>query len=319
MYDDYERLLTKVASAYYVDDIPQNVIATKFGLSKSKVCRMLSEAKSRGMVRTQIVGSHPHSDLERLFEHRFGLREIVIIPTSKTPLADLGRAGAEYLNRVVRDGDIIGVSWGRTLLELAQRVTPLGAKNISVVQLVGGLDTQMNQLQSSKLALQLAIAGNCNSELLYCPAKAPNADVLESLMLDPLVNRVMQIGRKASIALVGIGAVSPMGDLFRDGYIPYESLQKLQDSGAVGDVCMRFYDQNGDEVLTDIAELIMSIPLDSLRGIPNVVCLACGKEKAMAILGALRGGIANTLITDSHTARAILDIDGSRLHNKDTA
>ena len=44
MYDDYERLLAKVAALYYVDDVPQNVIAQQLGLSKSKVCRMLAEA-----------------------------------------------------------------------------------------------------------------------------------------------------------------------------------------------------------------------------------------------------------------------------------
>ncbi len=319
MYDDYERLLTKVASAYYVDDIPQNVIAAQLGLSKSKICRMLAEAKSRGMVRTQIVGNHPHSELERRFEHRWGLREIIIVPTSKSIMEDVGRAGAEYLNRVVRDGDIIGVSWGRTLLELTQRMSPLGEKNVSVVQLVGGLDTQMNQLQSSKLALQLAMAGGCNAELLYCPAKAPNAEVHESLTLDPLVNRVMQIGRKASIALVGIGAVTPTGDLFKDGYIPYDTLQQLEDNGAVGDICMRFYDESGKEVRVDTSDLIMSIPLDSLREIPNVVCLACGKEKASAILGALRGGIANTRITDDQTAKAIIELDRKDMREKNTA
>ena len=309
MYDDYERLLAKVAALYYVDDVPQNVIAQQLGLSKSKVCRMLAEAKRRGIVRATVYTTHEYSDLEREFEKRYNLREAIIVSSDTDPMAEIGTAGAEYLRRVVREGDIIGVSWGRTLLSVAEKLSPLRVDNVSVVQLVGGLDTQMNQLQSSKLAMQFAMACGCTAQLLYCPAKAPTQEVMSGLMLDPVINRVFQMGRRATIALVGIGAMVASGELFRNGYIPYETLHNLKEGGAVGDVCMRFYDENGQETANTLGPLTMSIPLEDLKKIPNVVCLAAGKEKGDAILGALKGGIAKTFITDKATADFIMTLD----------
>lgn len=309
MYDDYERLLAKVASFYYVDDIPQNVIATQLGLSKSKVCRMLAEAKRRGIVRASVYSTHEYSDLERELEQRYGLREAIVVSSAGSPLAEVGIAGAEYLRRVVREGDVIGVSWGKTLLSVVEKMTPLRVKDVNVVQLVGGLDTRMNQVQSSKLAMRFAMACGCNAELLYCPAKAQSAEVLSGLMLDPVINRVFQMGRRATIALVGIGATLPSSELFRGGYIPYETLNSLKEAGAVGDVCMRFYDEAGRETANELQDLTMSIPLEDLKRIPNVVCLAVGKEKGDAILGALKGGIAKTFITDKATGDFILSLD----------
>lgn len=310
VYDDNERLLAKVASAYYVDDIPQNVIARQLGLSKSKVCRLLAEAKRQGIVRTSVYSTHEYDELERRFERRFGLRETIIVSSEGDVMAELGTAGAEYLRRVVREGDVIGVSWGRTLLAVANKMLPLRVKDVSVVQLVGGLDTQMNQVQSSKLAMRFAMACGCNAELLYCPAKAPSAQVMESLLMDVVVGRVFQMGRKAHIALVGIGPMSPGGELFRNGYLPIDMLHRLRDGGAVGDVCMRFYDEQGRETENELSPLTMSIPLEDLKRIPNVVCLATGREKGDAILGALRGGMADTLITDRATAELVLRLDG---------
>jgi DNA-binding transcriptional regulator LsrR (DeoR family) len=43
----------------------------------------------------------------------------------------------------------------------------------------------------------------------------------------------------------------------------------------------------------------------------RVVGVAGGEEKVAAILGALRGGYLNVLITDSVTAQAVLERHGS--------
>ena len=310
MYDDYQRLLTKVATLYYVDDIPQNVIAMQLHLSKSKVCRLLAEAKKQGIVHTSIYSTHEQSSNERLFERHYGLREAIIVSGSGNPLDGVGSAGAEYLRRVIREGDIIGVSWGRTLYSIVSKINTIRVDNVQIVQLVGGLDTMMNQVQSGKLAMQFAIASGCDAQLLYCPARAGSMELKQSLMIDPVVNQVFQSGRKANIALVGIGAVSPTSDLFQSGHLQVDMLRELREAGAVGDICMRFYDESGREVKARNEDLTMSIAYEDLRRIPNVVAVATGMEKGDAILGALKSGILNTLIIDKTTAEYVLSLDG---------
>ena len=68
----------------------------------------------------------------------------------------------------------------------------------------------------------------------------------------------------------------------------------------------------GDQIapLTDeLHRRIVGIELDALRGIEQVIGVAGGEAKAEAILGALRGGRVNVLVTDDAAAQRVLDLD----------
>jgi DNA-binding transcriptional regulator LsrR (DeoR family) len=88
-----------------------------------------------------------------------------------------------------------------------------------------------------------------------------------------------------------------------------EELAEFEGSGVVGDVCARYYDLGGNEVDSAMRDRILSVSLDDLRAIPTVVGIAAGREKALGILGALRGGIIDVLICDDQAARAVLNFD----------
>ena len=56
---------------------------------------------------------------------------------------------------------------------------------------------------------------------------------------------------QVTLALVGIGSVEPSGLLASSGNIfTPEELHLLQEAGAVGDICLRFFDKSGNPVLT---------------------------------------------------------------------
>ncbi|MGH2381585.1 MAG: sugar-binding domain-containing protein, partial [Candidatus Limnocylindria bacterium] len=108
-------------------------------------------------------------------------------------------------------------------------------------------------------------------------------------------------------ALVGIGQVgfdSEMQMLF-GRYLDASTQDRLRRSGAVGDICMRFYDRNGSPI-TDGVRGVIGLDLERLRRIPNVIAVAGGSEKCEAISGALRGGYVDTLVTDEPTAQGIV-------------
>jgi DNA-binding transcriptional regulator LsrR (DeoR family) len=85
--------------------------------------------------------------------------------------------------------------------------------------------------------------------------------------------------------------------------------EAFEASGVVGDVCGRYYDLSGDEVDSAVRDRILAVSLDDLRAIPTVVGMAAGREKALGILGALRGRIIDVLICDEQAARAVLNFD----------
>ena len=53
---------------------------------------------------------------------------------------------------------------------------------------------------------------------------------------------------------------------------------------------------------------MIGISLDDIRNCREVVCTAFGESKAEAVLGAMRGELLNTLITDEKCAHRILEL-----------
>ena len=51
----------------------------------------------------------------------------------------LGEAGARMVEKVIKDGDMVGVSWSRTVEEISKNLTTQQRKNVEIVQLRGGV------------------------------------------------------------------------------------------------------------------------------------------------------------------------------------
>ena len=90
-------------------------------------------------------------------------------------------------------------------------------------------------------------------------------------------------------------------------YIGRAALQGLEQCGAVGDICGQFFDVQGHQCFEE--RRVLGIPLESLKALREVIGVAGAIEKASAILGALRGGFVDVLVTDSIAARAVLDMN----------
>ncbi len=75
---------------------------------------------------------------------------------------------------------------------------------------------------------------------------------------------------------------------------------------------MRFlaevFDIQGRVVCTDISRRVVGMREAQMRQASTVLAVAGGEEKAAAILGALRTGIVNVLVTGSITTRAVLTL-----------
>ena len=109
---------------------------------------------------------------------------------------------------------------------------------------------------------------------------------------------MQEIWDTTDLAILGIGNTEILeifGKVF--GY------SKIHDQ-AIGDVATHFFDKDGHFV--DLYENTLSASVENIRNAKESVGIACGKDKAEAIAGALRTGMIHTLITDEYTAREIL-------------
>jgi len=312
---DEMRLLVKVSKLYYEDSLTQDEIVEKLQLSRSKISRLLQRARDEGVVLI-MVQTPPGilSELEARLEVRFHLQEAVIVevhptnPQNNTARA-LGAAAAAYLARSLHDHDRIGISWGSTLNQMVSAMQPVEARNTQIVQIIGGLGPPEAEVHATDLCHRLARTLGARLTLLPSPGIVDNQRTREAFLSDSHVQRALILFSELNVAFVGIGAPTPAALLMRDGTIitPAE-LDDLLQRGAVGDIALRFFDAYGQPVESDVNQRVIGIALEQLARIKRVVGVAGGTDKLQAILGALRGGLVDVLITDSLTAAQLLEL-----------
>jgi deoxyribonucleoside regulator len=315
-----KRLLVKIAHYYYRQNLTQEQIAQKLGMSRQKVNRLFKRLMEEGVVAIQINDFDYNIQLESRLEERYGLKQAIVVSSA---LADeeitdrLGKAGAKYLEEVVTDGSIISVAWGRALHNVAQQLSVGSRKNVSVVQLAGGMthaniSVQLDEVYQQSGEITRLLAGKLNATPYYMngPIFVENENITKSLMQEPSIKNSFQMIRKSDIAVIGIGGVSQHVTPFRYGHLPHSELEELKQGGAVGNLCFRYFDIDGKPVITSLDKRIIGSSLEELVDIPLLVGIAGGSEKHEAILGALRGRFLDVLITDYDTAMEVLDVQG---------
>jgi DNA-binding transcriptional regulator LsrR (DeoR family) len=178
---------------------------------------------------------------------------------------------------------------------------------IRVVQILGGVGDPSAKVHANRLTSRFADLVGGTPVYLPAPGVLDSAAARAVLLADAYVRDVISLFDEVSTALVGIGAIEPSKLLAASGNIfPAHELELLRNKGAVGDVLLRFFDGWGKPVSTSLNERVVSMRLDQLAKVDRSIGVAGGARKYAAILGALRGGWINVLITDQFTARRLL-------------
>ncbi|WP_327699167.1 sugar-binding transcriptional regulator [Streptomyces sp. NBC_00459] len=314
---DRLRLIVRVARMYHERGMRQSQIAEAVGLSQAGVSRLLRQAVKLGVVRTVVVSPVGiHSELEEAVADRYRLTDVVIIdgddllehPSSMTRA--LGSAAASYLETAFRAGDLIGVStWSETLLAAAEAMQPSRRPVADkVVQLMGGMGDPRGQVQATRLTVRLADLTGASPLFVRAPGLVGSAEARLSLLHDPSVRDVSEAWQRLTAVLVGIGSVEPSPLLQLSGNaVAEEELDRLRALGAVGDICQRFFDENGVHVDAGLGERTIGIPVDQLRTVQRRIAVAGGTRKYAAVRAAVRGRWITALVTDISTARQLLD------------
>jgi len=312
-------LMVKVARLYYENHQTQEEIATHLGLSRPKVSRLLQRARKEGIVQIHIIDPFAsHADLEAALIEQFGLEAAVVVAgvVDREPLTRrrIGQAAAHYLEEVVRDGDVIGMGWGRTLYEMVQALSRRRQARISVVPLVGGLGQIAPSFQVNELARGLAQAFRGTWQPFYAPALLPGQAVREGFMKTLDAQEMAQRWAHLDLAVVGIGNTAFEEELqvLFVNYLDRETQDRLLRAGAVGDICVRFFDIRG-RPCNDALPDVVGIELEQLRQARRVIGVAGGPHKVEAIFGALNGRYLRVLVTDETAARGVLELAQGRM------
>lgn len=308
------RLITKVARLYYEQELGQTDIAARLSLSQSTVSRLLKRARQEKIVRTIVsVPSGIYPQLEDSLQNRYNLQQAIVVDCTDDSesiiVRELGATAAYYLETTLNQGEVVGISsWSETLLAMVDAMHPLTRQiEARVVQILGGVGNPAAEVHAARLTGRLADLIYGRVTHLPAPGVVGSADSLRILLEDHYVREALALFEQVTLALVGIGTVQPSKLLASSGNIfsPAE-LDILREQGAVGDVCLRFFDGDGKPVITSLNERVIGLQLEQLQQVKRAVGIAGGQRKFKAIRGALLGGWVNVLITDRFTAERLV-------------
>jgi DNA-binding transcriptional regulator LsrR (DeoR family) len=318
-YDDRLELLADVAEMYYEEGKNQAEISGYFGITRSAISRILTEARHKGVVEITIHRQLNYNPvLEQALKDRFGLKAAHIINWRNNQRQEMlmnriGVASAKILEEMLSSNQVIGIAWGYTIANTIEAISTTDIENIKVVQLVGVLGSSMHTYSGQALVEQLASKVNGEGVYLYTPFIVKDKETARALLQDPSTNKAITLGRNCDVAILGIGSTVPEHcSLYQAGYITLDDLTNLQKAGAVGDVGGHYFDINGDTANNEFHERMVGISKSDLKNIPVRVGIAGGTLKTEAIYGAIAGGYINVLVSDSKLAENLLALADKR-------
>lgn len=303
-------VLAMVANLYYNSELTQNQIADRLYTSRSKVSRMLKEARQLGIVEIYIREPwERNAQYEEEIKSKFNLKNVRVVALKDIEECDihrkLGEAAAYYLDSVIKRKMTLGISWGNTLYHIVKYIAINNRKNIpiTVVPIMGAANIKSPEKDALDLAKNLASAYGGKYHYLYAPLFVNNKELRESLVQEENISNVLEISRNADVILTSVGSITYKT---WSNYLSVNILENLEKKGAVGHIGGNFFDINGNEVENPLAERMIGVNLADLKKCPEVICVARGENKSEAILGALRGGFIDTLIIDEECAKKII-------------
>lgn len=307
-----DETILRIAQMRYDQRMPQNEIARALDISESTVSRALKAAMDLGFVEIQIspTGLRDFA-LERRLAHAFGLDFAVVVQprAGGASVGDvLGRAVARVVEDRVTPGSVVGVSDGDTAAAVAAAARRAKSSDIDVVSLIGGVGAPQIPSHSSEVCRTLANGLGARAWQLPVPAIVDSAEAAAHLLQTSAVSTVFELMKRASIALVGIGEISPLATVFRHGVIGNDRIGKIAASGAVGTICGWFYGADGKVIPTEFDDCTLSVSPTVLKAVPTRLGVAMHPEKAHAVRAAIVGGWVNAVGLDAATAEALLRI-----------
>ena len=308
------RLLFKVAQAYYIDGLTQNEIAKQFGVSRPKVSRLLKEARTDKIVTiTLIPPTEGTSELEKRIEEQYGVEEAIVIPVSNNKsqsdvARDLGPAAAECITRRLSGKKTISLSWGSSIMGFVDALQLVPFPELTVVQMNGGLGPSENFEHSAELTSRFDGKLSAKRRLLQSPGIVSSKEVAKSFMKEKQITNTLDLAIKSDIAIIGIGVPTTDSLLIKDGSILSEKeIKTIKESDAMGDIALRYFNKDGKLVDLEINERIIGLTLEEIKKIPTVIAIAGGSIKSDAIKVALNMGLINVIVTDSKTAKKLVN------------
>lgn len=316
MKNERKKLLAKLAYLYYIEEKSQAEIAAETGIYRTTVSRMLTEAKKEGIVKIEIQ----HFDtrlfrLEKYVRQKYGLKDLEVVanlPDEPQSELDqrLAQSAANLLRGLLDDHMNVGFSWGKSLSLLVDHLGTRHLNDVHFVPLAGGPSHIHARYHVNTLIYSMASKCHGDCRFINATIIQENKELAEGILSSKYFEDLRSSWETLDLAVVGIGGYADENNRQWLDMLTERDFSNLEQAGAVGEVCCRFFDRSGQPVYPELQDRTIAVSLDRLKRINNTLAFAYGQAKVSAILSVLRAGYINHLVTDEETILAVLALDG---------
>lgn len=308
--DPEEQLLVRLAWACEVEGMTQADAATRFGVTRLRVNKALSEARRRGILRVSVDSVFAAAaQLEWELERQFRLRRVVVVPSPEdaSSVTSLVAAGlGAHLGEVLSDPNLtrFGMSWGNTLNLATRHMEPLDRPDLEIVSIMGGV-SRGSDVNGYEITTRLADLCNAEHSFFTAPLYAGSPES-QAMFMDQDVIRA-QLEKMRSCTAIGLATGNLETSLLvRDALPTGIDPSELIARGGVGDIMGHILDAEGNMIDHPLNTQVIGLTLDEMTRIENVILAAGGLHKVPIIHAALRRGFVDTLVTDENTGAALM-------------
>jgi DNA-binding transcriptional regulator LsrR (DeoR family) len=298
----------KCAWLYYVGRLNQNQIAKKVGLSKMRVHRLIAFAEKNGFVKTFVEGGFDEtSKYENILKEKYHLKISEVIPIedlNNDPSEMIAAAGARFIMNQINENNVneFGIGTGNTLNTIAKWLPKID-KEIDFITVNGSL-TSHNSIQTETGINQIAHKTNGECYNVGIPLMVESVEQKKILEKIKFIKEIMNRANNTKVKILGVGGLFETSQIVRSKIFSKESIEKIKQAGAVGEVAGNFFDKNGKFISIKETQKITSADIDSFKK-STTVLVAGGRYKISQIKSVLKSGLFTGLITDEETAKQL--------------
>jgi DNA-binding transcriptional regulator LsrR (DeoR family) len=303
--------MVRASWLYHVEGLTQAQIAERMLLTRRKVNELLAAALDQGIVRISFNSPLAENvELEAELRNRFGLKDVVIVPTPADPgqmHAVMGRASAMFLEQLIQASEpaSLGVGWGATLRETVHHMAPANVPNVKVRSMMGGL-TRGSEINTFEIVRRFAKVLNAQCHYLAAPIYADDPASRDTIVAQTVFQGLLKEAATVDISFLSVGDVTPESLQVRYGLPPDTDIGQLVAAGAVGDLIGRYVDAKGRELDHPLNRQVISPELADYRKIRTRIIASGGAHKRVILRACIEAGLATAIITDSDNAAWLL-------------
>lgn len=242
--------------------------------------------------------------LEEKLKKKLGIKRVKIIPgdsnESEIVLKDMGKISFEILKDTIKEEDIIGITGGSTMANLAKVAEYDNKKrNVLIIPARGALGPDVDN-QSNSISAKLAKKLSGNYKMLNVPDTL-DMETLELVLKNEEIKESKDMIENINVLVFGIGRADIMG---KRRNLKEDIMLKLKEESAVAEAFGHYFNIKGGEIWQ---HQTIGLSLNKFKDLEDLIGVAGGEEKAQAIMSVSTLNSNLTLITDERAAKRILE------------